>query len=211
MAITQNPITGRMHGTLGNAVASKWKGRNTLRSKALTVANPQTDGQMKQRAKFKILTTLGKMLSNVIRNGFKETAVSVTEFNRFMAINSANDYLTWDTDHWEADPSKLELSAGSLDSTSISSVSGTNGSSTMTVNFPTAVDGNKSANDKVYCVIDGNGNGGANIASVNRSTGTAVIAMDRAVATGLKYNVYLFFNSADGRKQSSTAYFDKTI
>lgn len=211
MAITQNPITGRMYGTLGNAVASKWKGKNTLRSKALSVANPQTDAQMKQRAKFKILTVLGKILSMAIRVGFKETAVAVTQSNRFMSINSNNGYLTWDTDHWEADPSKLELSAGSLDSTSISSVTGTNGGSTMTVNFPTAVDGNKSANDKVYCVIDGNGNGGADIATINRSVGTAVITMDRAVATGEKYNVYLFFNSADGRKQSNTVYFEKTI
>lgn len=211
MAITQNPITGRMYGTIGNAVASKWKGKNTLRSKALSVANPQTDAQMKQRAKFKILTVLAKLLSLIIRVGFKETAVAVTQFNRFMSINSGNGYLTWDTDHWQVDPSKLELSAGSLDSTSISSVSGTNGGSTMTVNFPTAVDGNKSANDKVYCVIDGNGKGGASVASVNRSVGTAVITMDSAVVTGEAYNVYLFFNSADGRKQSSTVYFQQTI
>lgn len=211
MAITQNPITGRMYGTLGNAVASKWKGKNTLRSKALSVANPQTDAQMKQRAKFAILTSLAKILSNVIRTGFKETAVSVTQFNKFMSINSGNGYLEWDTDHWLAVPSKLELSDGSLDSTHISSVTGTNGGSTLTVNFPTAVDGNKSANDKVYCVIDGNGNGGANIATINRSTGSAVITMHGAVATGEKYNVYLFFNSADGRKQSNTAYFEKTI
>ena len=128
-----------------------------------------------------------------------------------MSKNSGNGYLAWDTDHWVADPSKLELSDGSLDSTPISSVTGTNGGSTLTVNFPTAVDGNKSANDKVYCLIDGNDHGGNNIASVNRSAGTAVMTLDKAVATGEKYNVYLFFNSADGRKQSSTVWFEKTI
>lgn len=211
MAITQNPITGRMHGTLGNAVASKWKGRNTLRSKALTVANPQTDAQMKQRAKFKILTTLGKMLSNVIRTGFKETAVSVTQFNRFIAINSANDYLTWSIDRWSADPKALQLSDGSLDQTSITSVLATNNSDQVTVNFPTAVDGNKSANDKVICVIEGVDNGGMSIVSVSRSEGNAKVTMDKPVLSNEIYNVYLFFSSADGRKQSSTAYLVKTI
>lgn len=211
MAITQNPITGRMHGTLGNAVASKWKGRNTLRSKALTVANPQTDGQMKQRAKFKILTTLAKMLSNVIRTGFKETAVSVTEFNRFMAVNSANGFLQWSIDRWITNPSVLQLSDGSLDQTAVTSVVAPNNSNQVTVNFPTAVDGNKSANDKVICVIEGIENGGMSIGSVSRSAGSAVVTMDKPVLSGDICNVYLFFNSADGRKQSGTVYFEKTI
>lgn len=211
MARVQNPIVGRMSGTLGNAIGSKWKGRNTLRAKPLEVANPRTDGQVKQRSRFNIVLALAKTFASVIRVGFAETAVSITQFNRFMQVNMLNDLLSWNGTEWVADYSKMVLAEGSLDSTPVASVSASNGSASVTVSFPSTVTGNKSAGDKACIVLGGDGYGGQKLLQTTRSAGSISVTMDGNASTGDEISGTLFFQSADGKKVSPGVYFTHIV
>lgn len=211
MAQVQNPIIGRSKGTLGNAVFSTWKGINTLRSKALTVANPQTDGQMKQRAKLAVLLAIYQTISPIVSKGFKEVAVGMSEYNKFMAINLKNAFLSWSGSAWLADNSELQVAKGSLDDTSITSVTTSNGTATVAIAFPTTVSGDKSANDKVYALAINGDKIGYSLGSAVRSAGTVTLTMPSNNATSDDIDVYLFFASPDERKFSNSVYFAETV
>ena len=211
MAITQNPIVGRMHGTLGNAVASKWKGRNTLRSKALTVANPQTDAQMKQRSKFDIVLGFARIFSAAIRVGFKEVATTISEYNAFMSENMLNDFLSYVSNAWVADPGKMVVAKGSLDITTYSVIQSNASANSVTVNYSTAINGNQSGSDRILVVCGTDGISGNSTGVITRNDGTAVITMDGDIQTGDVVRGYYFFVSADGRKVSNSQFFEITV
>lgn len=211
MAITQNPIVGRMSGTLGNAVGAKWKGKNTLRAKALTVRNPKTDGQLKQRAKFAILVGVAKSFKSLIKIGFREVALAVTEFNAFMSTNSSNDFMTFANNAWSYDVSKLQLSKGSLDGTDASSITASANANTVTINWPTATSGSQSNGDKLVAAVFNDDVAGSTLASVSRSAGTAVISVTGDLQIGDDVNIIYFFVSADGRKVSDSVYAIHTV
>ena len=62
MAISQNPITGRMSQKMSNVVFSTVFGQNVVRSKPLTVRNPKTAAQINHRAYFTKVVQLCKIL-----------------------------------------------------------------------------------------------------------------------------------------------------
>lgn len=202
MAIVQNPIIGRSKGSFGNAVFSKWKGKNTLRSKALEVANPQTDLQMKQRAKFAILVALYRQMAAILKIGFREMAVGMSEFNAFQSTNLKNDFLGWSGSAWVADHDKLVVSKGSLDATSIAVPTVTNASATVTVTFDSTPAGNQSAADTIYCIVMQENGDLYTVLSGARSTGTLTGSLPDKPNTGDLFYFYLFGVSPDGRKVS---------
>lgn len=53
MAVVQNPLIHRASGSVGNSIFSKWKGKNTLRSKSIAPYPPPSLLQSVQRTKFK--------------------------------------------------------------------------------------------------------------------------------------------------------------
>jgi hypothetical protein len=65
MAISQNPITGRMRQKMSNVVFSTVFNQNVVRSKPLTVRNPRTTGQVNHRAYFTKVVELCKILKRV--------------------------------------------------------------------------------------------------------------------------------------------------
>lgn len=65
MAISQNPITGRMRQKMSNVVFSTVFSQNVVRSKPLTVRNPKTTAQMNHRAYFAKVVGLCKILKTV--------------------------------------------------------------------------------------------------------------------------------------------------
>lgn len=65
MAISQNPITGRMRQKMSNVVFSTVFGQNVIRSKPLTVRNPRTTGQVNHRDYFTKVVQLCKILKRV--------------------------------------------------------------------------------------------------------------------------------------------------
>lgn len=83
MAVVQNPITGRSRNKFASAIFQTWKGKNVLRSKPLTVANPQSPAQKTQREKLKQMVKLYRLISGVIEIGYKSLAVGKSEYNAF--------------------------------------------------------------------------------------------------------------------------------
>jgi len=65
MAISQNPITGRMRQKMSNVVFSTVFNQNVVRSKPLTVRNPKTAKQIQHREYFTKVVALCKILKRV--------------------------------------------------------------------------------------------------------------------------------------------------
>lgn len=207
MAIVQNPIIGRSKGSFGNAVFSKWKGKNTLRSKALEVANPQTDLQMKQRAKFAILVALYRQLAAVFKAGFRELAVGMSEFNAFQSANLRNAFLNWSGSAWVPSFANLVVSKGSLDVTDFGSITASNASTSINVVYPSAASGNQSSADAIIVLVMKDGTDEVTILDGTRYSGSTAGNLPSPASTGDEYHCYIFGISPDGRKVSDSQYY----
>jgi hypothetical protein len=85
---------GSMTGSIGNVTTSKWRGINVARSKPTTVANPRSDGQVKQRIIFTALVALSRVFSTIFNIGFAKAAIKKTPYNVFVALNQASGLVT---------------------------------------------------------------------------------------------------------------------
>lgn len=93
MAIVQNPITGRTRKVFGTAVFSKQWGKNTMRTKALDVKNPRTEGQVKQRTKFSTIVALVKEVLPLINEVYAKSLKTMSPFNKITSINVKNAFV----------------------------------------------------------------------------------------------------------------------
>lgn len=87
MSVVQNPITGRSRGKFSNAIFSKWKGLNTLRSKPISVNQPNTTAQLSRRFMFYKAVSYGRSILPILRSSLKSLAVNISEFNAFISRN----------------------------------------------------------------------------------------------------------------------------
>lgn len=72
---------GPFKGTIGDVVASKWKGLNVVRNAPAKSSRAATQTQLEQRAKFKLAATFAGRIINFIQLGFRNVKGSVTPFN----------------------------------------------------------------------------------------------------------------------------------
>lgn len=87
MAVSQNPLIGRTRNKIGGVVMSKWKGRNTIRTKPDQVANPNTIGQQAQRSAVRQLNEIGRVWLGAIRLGFSNVRAITSEWSEFFKVN----------------------------------------------------------------------------------------------------------------------------
>jgi hypothetical protein len=88
MAILRQGILGGFRGKIGNVVGTGWKGRAVMKSLPLTVANPRTAGQVKQRNRFSVLVVLGSiLLASIIKPLWDRFASGMSGFNAFISAN----------------------------------------------------------------------------------------------------------------------------
>lgn len=87
MARVSNPLIGASRNKIGNVVFSNWKGIRVLREKPATVANPQTDAQVRQREAMAKLVVVGRLLLGALQVSFREMAVQMSQFNAFIKAN----------------------------------------------------------------------------------------------------------------------------
>lgn len=92
MAIVQNPITGRSRKSFGNAVFSTQFGKNTLRSKALEVKNPRSEGQVQQRTKFTQIVGLIRQTVPVINDAYNGQVKGMSPYNKVVSLNVKNAF-----------------------------------------------------------------------------------------------------------------------
>lgn len=97
MAVVQNPLIGSAKNKIGGTVFQKWKNKNVLRTKPLTVANPNTLPQQKQRLKMSTVVGIMRQIQSTLKEAFNEVIAGITAPNAFVSNNmsavSVNDSL----------------------------------------------------------------------------------------------------------------------
>ncbi len=87
MAISQNPMTGQMSGTVGNFVTSSLGSQNIVRTKAFRRRDAKTEAQVKQRDGFKMIGELYPVLGSIPEEGFIQRPANTSVYTAFMAAN----------------------------------------------------------------------------------------------------------------------------
>lgn len=90
MARVQNPIIGQAINQAGGMIFSVWKQLKVMRSKPLSVANPQTPAQQAVRRRMALLASLCRELLQGIRVGFVRFQNGTTQWAQFLKENYAN-------------------------------------------------------------------------------------------------------------------------
>lgn len=114
MAVTQNPHIGRSKNAFATAVFTTWKGRNVMKGKPISVHNPDTPAQKKQRSAFGATVQLWTRELSGHKRGFNSYASRMTEVNAFVQNNINSSVSATPTGDIVTDFNKLVLSQGSL-------------------------------------------------------------------------------------------------
>lgn len=88
MGVIKRGILGGFSGKVANVIGGSWKGIAYMRAMPLSVANPQTAGQVAQRNKMSSLVFFARLfLGNVIKPVMDRFAVQMSGFNDFVKVN----------------------------------------------------------------------------------------------------------------------------
>ena len=88
MGVIRRGLLGGFSGRVGNIVGSSWKGIAVIKSLPLSVANPQTTGQVTQRNKFSLTVDFStKILSAWIKPLWDRFASQMSGYNAFVSKN----------------------------------------------------------------------------------------------------------------------------
>jgi len=207
--ITQNPFIGRSKQSAGGMTATTWKGKNVLKTKPVTVANPKSEGQINQRAKMTTLVGFYQLLSSVLIRGFKEMAVGMSEFNAFTSKNLLSSAVSASGGVATFVPANFNISKGSIGVTEVDSITADEGQAAVVISFPAGtIPSNGSINDRPIAVVYNltKQEWGTYSGSNTRDVGSVTVTMPSNLVTGNALKVYLGFTSADGRKASNSTY-----
>lgn len=87
MSLSQNPLTGKMSGSMGNFVTTTLGDKNIVRSKAFMPRDAKSEAQVKQRDGFKMIVDLYPALGSIPEEGFAQRSLNTTAYIAFMAAN----------------------------------------------------------------------------------------------------------------------------
>lgn len=113
MARIEAGILSQVSGTIGNVVGSSRNGKNYLRLKAAKVSNPQTEGQMAQRAKFGMVMQFMKPLTDVTKIGFQNNLSGKAPYNYACSV-AMQQAVTGAYPNQEIDYASVLISEGDL-------------------------------------------------------------------------------------------------
>jgi hypothetical protein len=90
MGTIKQGILGGFSGKVGPTVGSSWKGIAVIKSKPLSVANPNTAGQQAQRGALSQIVIVARLLlSNLIQTYWNPFAQRMSGYNSFVSENIA--------------------------------------------------------------------------------------------------------------------------
>lgn len=205
MAIINQGILAGLSGKIGSVVGSSWKGIPVLRTKALSVANPKTSGQVSQRNAFtQVVQVATILLSDLIIPLWNRFSVKMSGYNTFVSKNIAVFKAGFSTNYADFCISQGKMAATPITSCTISSVTGD-----ITINWTDdSGSGYKLATDKPHFVVmDVGGNVvGFDFGAVRRSDGSLSYVLQNKPHSGIQVYVYLCFSRIDGTIVSNTSY-----
>lgn len=207
MGVIKRGILGGFSGAVANVVGSTWKGIDYMKSLPLSVANPRTPGQVKQRGAFTgIVSIASSALSVIVKPLWDRFAVKESGYNSFVSANIA----TMDGDTF-AFPEDLIISRGSL--TATANLSYTQGLPNVDINVAwddNSGTGNASSSDELlFLVLDvrkevqeKKNNG------ITRAGGTQNLLFKTQIPVGESYYLYVGIKKADGTIVSDSDYIE---
>ena len=199
MAVIKSGILGGLSGSIGNVTGSSWKGIPVLRTKPLSVANPNTPAQQAVRTPWAKITVLGSsIVGSIIQPVWNGLASKMSGYNLFLQQNSQSAFSALG----DFVPANLTVSPGTLASTPITS-NNLDDLSSAPVTWSAVLPSPQAlATDRAYiAVFDSNGLlAGVSSGLVPRSAGTATITFIKQLVNGDHCAAYLFFMSADGKR-----------
>ncbi|MCF6404822.1 DUF6266 family protein [Chitinophaga filiformis] len=80
-------ILGPFSGLVGTVVGATWKGISVMRSRSVKSSKPATEGQMKQRTAFTLMTEFLNPLRDLINVGFQTYQKGLTPYNAAFKVN----------------------------------------------------------------------------------------------------------------------------
>ena len=204
MAKIPQGILGGIKGKIGGIIGTSWKGINVIKTAPLSVANPQTAGQVAQRTKFgNVVAFAVLILSVVIKPLWDRFASKQSGFNAFIQSNVslfAAEMPVFGTG--------FIISKGKMASTSISSLVADAGASEVGLEWvDDSGSGYKLATDIPYAVVINHTQGTVNSyeSLSNRENEEINIPLDSALVAGDVIDAYLAFKRADGTIVSNTS------
>lgn len=216
MSVVQNPIIGRASGKFSTAIFQKWKNKNVLRSKPLTVANPDTVGQQQRRKMFAQAVFYGRAISPILIIGFSGFKAVLTWMNVFLKRNLDQSIIAGVAPAFSVDLTKMVISEGPMTPTPPLSCSGVNASQNVAVTWDSTIIAPDQAATDIACIVVFNETSEAvgyliGSAINQRSTGAAVVVTNFAATSADVLYAYLFFMRLDGSIVSSNDYYSDIV
>jgi hypothetical protein len=212
--VVSNPLIGKSSGSMGGATFTTWKGKNVLKNKASSVANPNTINQQMRRSALEQAVAIFRANSAAINLGYKKKAVGMSPYNAFSreVLKNAFDYSTPPTATLE--PQDLLFSSGNIETTEITGLTADRSANTVLVDFsPNATGIGQSVNDKVILLAYNTTLQTWSVSETEeiRSTGQAQVSMPGPWAVGNTVRSYLSFYNPISGETSNTRTLTGTI
>lgn len=196
-------ILGGFTGRVGTVIGSTWKNVSYMRALAISVSNPRTPKQQKQRGKFSLILNFLCAITPYVREGFKTFSSDYTPFNAAMSYNLRHA-VTGEMPALSIDHGRALVARGTLMPAFNASATLADGKLTLSwtdnsgmgdacaddIAMPLAY--NKARGEAVYAL-----NGGA------RADATAELALPDSWADD-PLAVYLAFRSVDGLRVTNS-------
>jgi hypothetical protein len=206
MAITQNTLIGRASGSVGGATFATWKGKNVLKSKATSVANPNTAPQQLARSIFSSAVAVYRMAASLFSVGFAQLAVGQSAYNAFTSVNILDDAFDLASPGVIANKANFKASKGTLSPTPIVNISGDVSSNEVSIEWDGSPSGDQLTTDQLFVlVIKANGEKLISQEAVEtRNSVTSIVSGATGMVVGQVYSAYMFFYQPSTRKVSNS-------
>ena len=205
--VVSNPLIGHSRKSIGNATFTTWKGIDVLKTKPISVANPNSDGQSQQRSAFRQMVEAFRNMPAVIQSGFKKLAVKKSEFNAFMSYNLKNAFNLAVPPAATLVPADVLISKGTIATTGLTNAVSSRAANTVVVNFPATADQpGQSLTDVALVAVynETKGDFYGEVTAAARNTGTASIALPAEWEVGDVLTVYLGFSNPLSKETSDS-------
>jgi len=198
-------IFGGISGKIGGLVGSSWKGIAYLRQMAMSVHQPDSPAQLKQRTKFtNVVDVAVQLLAVIIKPLWDRFAVKMSGYNNFVHYN-----IDLFEDVFPDPPEGFEISHGSMGATQFDTVTAVDNEAGIECAWiDDSGSGYKLATDLAFFVAYNLTQGiwAFGEASDGRSVPEATITFPAKCVLNDELYCYLAFKRADGTIVSMTAY-----
>lgn len=198
-------ILGGVSGKVGNVIGASWKGIATIKAMPMSVANPKTAAQVKQREQMKgIVAVATFLLAAVIKPLWDRTSVKMSGYNSFVKANISTFRNLVFTDF-----DLFIISTGKIAASVYGDITASIAAGTCVVDWvDDSGEGFKLATDDAYVVLcdSAQNTWSYSAAAVKRSALSCTVQLPEGTEDGDQLHVYLAFRRADGLYTSKTVY-----